>query len=259
MVPRLRGRLARAPSRSAACHDGPVFDRGAPRPGHAGLLLAAAILLAACADQTDDDTAAVDEAGRAVVVVPNEVLADLVERVSCAEDVDVVITPADEAIEPALVVTLDEQPAPDAEILTVSVPAVATTIDRPGADDPWVWLDPIRFAEVARGVGGALTLTGEFDADLIDRCLARIDAEMIQLDEELFEATQALPDEQRSIDVSAPGVAYFATRYEFLTDSSEASVRAGRIISSDRLDGAASYDAMMRANVERAVEELASR
>ncbi len=210
--------------------------------------------LAACAG---DDTAA--DRVPPTVVVPNEVLADLVERVSCAEEVEVAIGAAPARAEPVLVVTLDEEPAPGTDVLTVSVPAVATTIDRPGPDDPWVWLDPIRFSEVAQGVGGALTLTDVFDAELIDRCLARIDAEMVQLDEELFEMTRALPDDERSIDVTAPGVAYFATRYEFLTDESDVSVRAGRIISSDELGGAASYDEMMRINVERTVEVLDSR
>ena len=203
--------------------------------------------LAAC----DDDDAA------PVVVVANEVLADLVERVSCVDDVETVIAGAPDGVDPVLVVTLAEE-TPDTDVLTVSVPAIATTIDRPGPDDPWVWLDPIRFAEVAQGVGGALTLTDVFDADLIDRCLARLDAEMVQLDETLFATTQAIADDRRVIDVSASGVAYFATRYEFLVDESDAAVAAGRIISTDQLDGAASYDEMMLANVARAVEVLGS-
>ena len=203
--------------------------------------------LAACDD--DDDAP--------VVVVANEVLADLVERVSCVDEVETVIAGAPDGVDPVLVVTLAEEP-PDTDVLTVSVPAIATTIDRPGPDDPWVWLDPIRFAEVAQGVGGALTLTDVFDADLIDRCLARLDAEMVQLDETLFATTQAIADDRRVIDVSASGVAYFATRYEFLVDESDAAVAAGRIISTDQLDGAASYDEMMLANVARAVDVLGS-
>lgn len=209
------------------------------------------IALTACADTGGSDEAA------PVVVVPNEVLADLVERVSCVDDVDTVLSPPADGADPALVVSLDEEP-PDDDVLTVSVPAIATTIDRPGPDDPWVWLDPIRFSEIAQGVGGALTLTDVFDADLIDRCLARLDAEMIELDQALFAATRAVPDDRRVIDVSEPGVAYFATRYEFLVDDSDAAVRAGRIISTDRLDGAASYDEMMMTNVERALDALGS-
>lgn len=209
---------------------------------------------AACADEegSDGDHAA------PVVIVPNEVLADLVERVACVDEVVVALRTPPANVEPVLVVTLDEQVPADPETLTVSVPAIATTIDRPGPDDPWVWLDPIRFGELAQGIGGALTLTGAFDADLLDRCLARLDAEMARLDDALFESTQAIDDERRVIDVSAPGVAYFATRYEFLIDESDAAVRAGRIISTDRLDGAASYDEMMLANVERLVEVLES-
>ena len=206
--------------------------------------------LAACAD--DDSTEL------PWVIVPNEVLADLVERVACVEPVQTTIDPDGDSDEPPiLVVTLDEPSG--TEVLTVSVPAVATTIDQPGPDDPWVWLDPTRFAEVAQAVAAALASSGSFDPPLLDRCLARIDAEMTQLDEDLFAATQAIPDDLRSIDVSAPGTLYFASRYEFLIDESDASVRAGRLISSDTLGGAESYDAMMRANVDQVVEILESR
>lgn len=216
------------------------------------LLTAAAMVLAACSgDGSDDDVTA------PLVVVPNEILADLVERVSCVDDIDTAMTAPRDGADPVLVVTLDEEP-PDADVLTMSVPAIATTIDRPGPDDAWVWLDPIRFGEVAQGVGGALTLTDAFDAELIDRCLARLDAEIAELDETLFAMTQAVADDRRVIDVSAPGVAYFATRYEFLVDESNTAVRAGGIISTDRLDGAASYDEMMLANVERVIELLGS-
>ena len=218
----------------------------------AAAILAVAVAVASCAGDGSDGDAT------PVVVVPNEVLADLVDRVSCVDDVEILMTAPPAGVDPALVVTLDEEP-PDTDVLTVSVPAIATTIDRPGPDDPWVWLDPIRFAEIAQGVGGALTLTDAFDADLIDRCLARLDAEMAELDETLFAMTQAIADDRRVIDVSAPGVAYFAARYEFLVDESNAAIRAGGIISSDRLDGAASYDEMMLANVGRAIEVLRSR
>ncbi len=218
------------------------------------ILTAAAALLAGCAS----DDGAQREVTAPTVVVPNEVLADLVERVACAEEIDAVTDVPADGVEPVLVVTLDDAPAPGADVLTVTVASMATTIDRPGPDDPWVWLDPIRFAELGQGIGGALTLTDAFDADLVDRCLARLDAEMVQLDDTLFEMTRAIADDERGIDISEPGVAYFATRYEFLIDESDAASRAGRIISTDRLDGAASYDEMMLANVERAVEELGS-
>jgi ABC-type Zn uptake system ZnuABC Zn-binding protein ZnuA len=196
------------------------------------------------------------------VEVPNEVLADLVERVACVEPASVTVAGTGGAgggdgRAPVLVVTLDESSAPGPDgTLTVSVPSVATTIDRPGPDDPWVWLDPIRFAETAQGVAGALASTGEFDPALLDRCVARIEAQMTALDEELFDATQTIADDERSIDVSAPGTLYFANRYEFLIDESDTAVRAGEIISSDTLSGAASYDEMMRANVDEVVALL---
>jgi ABC-type Zn uptake system ZnuABC Zn-binding protein ZnuA len=191
-----------------------------------------------------------------VVVVPNEVVADLVERVACVEPVAVTIAASGDGIapEPLLVVTLDEAPTTDR--LVVSVPTVATTIERPGPDDSWVWLDPLRASEIARAVAGALAASGAFDPTLLDRCVARIDVQMEQLDQELYEATQVLPDDGRTIDVTPPGTLYFANRYEFLIDGSPASVEAGRIISTDSLGGAESYDAMMRANVRRVVEAL---
>jgi ABC-type Zn uptake system ZnuABC Zn-binding protein ZnuA len=220
--------------------------------------------LAGCA--SDDDGAAPR------VIVPNEVLADLVERVACVEPVETTIDPDGDDGElprPVFVMTLDEPTITstttsargddDDDVLTISIPSVATTIDRPGPDDAWVWLDPTRFAEVGRAAAAALASSEDFDPALLDRCLARLDAEMALLDEELFDATQAIPDELRSIDVSAPGTLYFASRYVFLIDDSERAVRAGGIISTDTLDGADSYDAMMRANVERVVDLLGSR
>jgi ABC-type Zn uptake system ZnuABC Zn-binding protein ZnuA len=208
--------------------------------------------LAACDSQPEP------EAGGPLVVVPNEILADLVERVVCAEPIETTIDPggASDGVLPVLVVTLDEPTTIGDERL--SIPAVATTIERPGPDDPWVWLDPTRFGEIARATAAALASSGQFDAELLDRCLARIDAEMESLDAELFAATQSLPDDQRIIDVSPPGTIYFASRYEFLPDESDAAVEAGRIMSTDVLGGAESYDAMMRSNVEQIMQILGS-
>jgi ABC-type Zn uptake system ZnuABC Zn-binding protein ZnuA len=215
-------------------------------------------IVVALAALTGCDSQPEPEAAEPLVVVPNEVLADLVERVACAEPIETRIDPdgADEGELPVLVVTLDELTTIGDERL--SIPAVATTIERPGPDDPWVWLDPTRFAEIAGATAAALASSGQFDPELLDRCLARIDAEMESLDAELFEATQVLSDERRVIDVSAPGTIYFASRYEFLPDESDVAVEAGRIISTDTLGGSESYDDMMRSNVEQIVEILES-
>jgi ABC-type Zn uptake system ZnuABC Zn-binding protein ZnuA len=218
-------------------------------------ILAIAVALAALAGC---DSQPEPEAVEPLVVVPNEILADLVERVACAEPIETTIDPdgASDGVLPVLVVTLDEPTTIGDERL--SIPAVATTIERPGPDDPWVWLDPTRFGEIARATAAALASSGQFDAELLDRCLARIDAEMESLDAELFAATQSLPDDRRIIDVSAPGTIYFASRYEFLPDESDAAVEAGRIMSTDVLGDAESYDAMMRSNVEQIMQILGS-
>jgi ABC-type Zn uptake system ZnuABC Zn-binding protein ZnuA len=214
-----------------------------------GLTTSGAVgLLGACsADRTAD---------LPLVVVPNEVIADLVERVACVEPVTTVIAADGDGVtpDPVLVVTLDEAPTTDR--LVVSVPTIATTIQRPGPDDAWVWLDPLRAAEVARGVAGGLAASGEFDPPLLDRCVARLDAQMEALDQELYEVTQELPDDRRTIDVSLPGTLYFANRYEFLIDESPSAMEAGRIVSTDSLGGADSYEVMMRAIVRRVVDAL---
>jgi ABC-type Zn uptake system ZnuABC Zn-binding protein ZnuA len=181
--------------------------------------------------------------------------------VACVEELEVRIggLPED-GTTPVAVLTLDEPaatdvPDPDGALL-ISVPAVTTTIDSPDGPDAWVWLDPIRFQELSEAVGGALAASGEFDADLIDRCLARISAEMELLDAELYEMTQTVPESDRLMDVSLPGTLYFANRFEFGIAETDAAVEAGRIMSVDSLGEATSYDDLMRANVAEVVDLL---
>jgi len=224
--------------------------RGAPRPVVAGVCLLASALAAGCGGG--------DDAATPLVVVPNEVLADIVQRVSCVEEVEVVVGDDESTSVPILVLTLDGSPDTDDGGVVLSVPAVTTTIGSPGEPDPWIWLDPIRVAELAQAVSGALASSGRFDPALLDRCIARMDAQMEQLDGELFAATQEISDADRVIDVSLPGTVYFASRYGFFVDDTDAAAEAGRMISADGLDGAASYDDMMRLNTERLVEMLRS-
>ena len=190
------------------------------------------------------------------VVVPNEIIADLVERVSCVEDIVVTIGSDDTMPAPIVVVTLEPSTSSgfDDDVVVLSVPEVATTIDRSGTPDPWVWTDPIRFAELAPAVAGALALSEQFDPELLDRCVARIDAQMAQLDSDIYAATQEIPDSDRSMDLSLPGTLYFANRYEFTPGDSDDAIEAGRIVSVTDLGGAASYDELMRANLERIID-----
>jgi ABC-type Zn uptake system ZnuABC Zn-binding protein ZnuA len=225
------------------------------------LALAAFSLIAVTACGGEESTAN-SEASLPFVVVPNDILGDLVSRVACVEDLEVIVGafPAD-GTTPVAVLTLDEPsangvPDPDGALL-ISVPAVTTTIDSPDGPDAWVWLDPIRFQELSEAVGGALAASGEFDAGLIDRCLARISAEMELLDTELYEVTQTVPESDRLMDVSLPGTLYFANRFEFGIAETDAAVEAGRIMSVDSLGEATSYDDLMRANVAEVVDLLA--
>jgi ABC-type Zn uptake system ZnuABC Zn-binding protein ZnuA len=218
------------------------------------------MVMAAC---TDEESTANSEAPTPLVVVPNDILGDLVSRVACVEELEVRIggLPED-GTTPVAVLTLDEPaatdvPDPDGALL-ISVPAVTTTIDNPDGPDAWVWLDPIRFQELSEAVGGALAASGEFDAGLIDRCLARFRAEMDLLDAELYELTQTIPESDRVMDVSLPGTLYFANRFEFGIAETGAASEAGRMMSVDSLGEATSYDELMRSNVEDVVELLAT-
>jgi ABC-type Zn uptake system ZnuABC Zn-binding protein ZnuA len=226
----------------------------------AALAAPAAMVMAAC---TGEESTANSEAPTPLVVVPNDILGDLVSRVACVEGLEVRIggLPED-GTTPVAILTLEEPaatdvPDPDGALL-ISVPAVTTTIDSPDGPDAWVWLDPIRFQELSEAVGGALAASGEFDAGLIDRCLARIRAEMDLLDAELYELTQTIAESDRLMDVSLPGTLYFANRFEFGIAETDAAVDAGRIMSVDSLGEANSYDELMRSNVEDVVELLAS-
>lgn len=204
--------------------------------------------------------AACDEPATVVpsVVVPNDIIGDLVSRVGCVEALDVIVGEPEADRTPILVLTLDPASstadAGDGAPFLLSVPAAVTTVDRLGEPDAWVWTDPIRFSELAFPVAGALAQSGQFDAELLDRCVARIEAEMELLDEELFSATQAVPDTARVMDISLPGTIYFANRYGFGVDDSPAAVDAGVLMSMTDLDGAESYDQMMRSRVDRLVE-----
>jgi ABC-type Zn uptake system ZnuABC Zn-binding protein ZnuA len=227
------------------------------------LLALAALSLMSAAACSGEESTANSEAPTPLVVVPNDILGDLVSRVACVEELEVIVggLPED-GTRPVAVLTLDEPaatdvPDPDGALL-VSVPAVTTTIDSPDGPDAWVWLDPIRFQELSEAVGGALAASGEFDAGLIDRCLARISAEMDLLDAELYELTQTIPEGDRVMDVSLPGTLYFANRFEFGIAETDPAVEAGRVMSVDSLGGAASYDELMRTNVEDVVELLAA-
>jgi ABC-type Zn uptake system ZnuABC Zn-binding protein ZnuA len=225
------------------------------------LLVLAALSLTTVAACSGEEPTANSEVPLPFVVVPNDILGDLVSRVACVEDLEVLVgaLPAD-GTTPVAVLTLDEPAATDVPdpdgALVISVPAVTTTIDSPDGPDAWVWLDPIRFQELSEAVGGALAASGEFDAGLIDRCLARIGAEMELLDGELYEMTQTIPEGDRVMDVSLPGTLYFANRFEFGIAETDAAVEAGRVMSVDSLGEATSYDDLMRANVAEVVDLL---
>lgn len=225
---------------------------------------AAAVTVSAIAACGDEAAADVPRA-----VVPNEVLGELVRQVSCVEDIDVTVgESADVEVTvgesadvspPVLRITLEEPVSSDRvddEAFVLAVSTAATTLDNLGEPDTWVWTDPIRYFEFGTAVAGALAQSGRFDPALLDRCLARIEVEMTELDIELFAETQALSDEIREMAISPPGAIYFANRYGFAPAESDPATQAGRIISVDDLGGASSYAEMMRWRVEQIVDVL---
>lgn len=217
---------------------------------------ALALLATACGDGGDDEA-------NPVVRVPNPVIADLVESVACTGDVDVVVAEENSTTgsAPGIEVVLDPSDLGSAAAaatgpLVVALVDTVPTIDLGRGDDAWVWLDPLRMIQVSQTVGAAMVASGEFDPDVIDRCLARVQVELEQLSDEMLALADELTDEQRVIDIDAPGTVYFADSFGFVLDTSPAAVEAGAIMSSDDLDGHESYDTMMLAHTEAAIAVL---
>lgn len=213
-----------------------------------GLVCAAAV---GCAD---------DDGGTGPrVAVPNTILADLVERVGCADPVDVVVGVPDDGVDPVIELSLDPVPDPSsspAGPLVLPVAEAGDAIDTPTGADAWVWTDPIRYRQVAEAVGAALVSQAGSDPALIDRCLARIDVETTALDEELFTALDVLDPDERVLDIDAPGAVYFATRYEFAPSQLPAAIAAAQIVSVDDLGDAETYEDLMRTVVDGVIATL---
>jgi ABC-type Zn uptake system ZnuABC Zn-binding protein ZnuA len=217
------------------------------------LVLAGAF--AACSDDDVGDGGGTDEGAADTVVVPNSILAELVDRVACVDPVEVVVGVPDDGIEPVLELTLDAVPRTD-DHLVLSVAAAGDAIDSPRGVDPWVWTDPIRYRQVAEVVAAALVTETGAEPDLVDRCIARLDTQMAALDEELFAALGVLGDEARVLDIDPPGALYFATRYEFAPSQLPAAVDAAAIVSVDELGEAADYESLMRSVVDDLITTL---
>jgi ABC-type Zn uptake system ZnuABC Zn-binding protein ZnuA len=219
-------------------------------------LAVAALAVVGCSDDGDDDAST----DAPLVVVPNTILAELVQRVACVGEVRTVVAsdPAASEDDPIALITLetpDRAPAPPtADTIVISVPESVTTVDTIDGPDAWVWTDPIRYAELSTTVGALLAGRPEFDAEIVDRCLARIDAEMELLDVELFDEVGVVDD--RTIDIAEPGVVYFASRYEFAPGDSDEATAAGRTVSVDDLGDATSYEELMRRVVADVVATL---
>jgi len=203
--------------------------------------------VAACGGGNDDAAPRVQ--------VPNTILAELVERVACVDDVEVVVGPGTDGVTPILELTLDDQ-AVASDRLVVPVGAAGEAIATASGSDPWVWTDPIRYRQVAETVAGALATETDVDPTLLDRCIARIDTQMTALDEELFERLGTLDDDARLIDIDAPGAVYFATRYEFIPSQLPVAIAAAEVVSVDELGDADSYETLMRDVVDGVLATL---
>jgi ABC-type Zn uptake system ZnuABC Zn-binding protein ZnuA len=244
----------------------------------AGLMMVVGLsgVLAGCSGGDDSGASA------ALVVVPNDVLADVVERVGCVGDIEVAVGPleSDDGRVPAIELALDDgegvagnggattgdgaestagttrvgTSTDGGQTFVVAIPDVVSTLDGSDGDiDSAIWMDPSRLAALVPAIAGALVAGAGLDAELVDRCVARVLTEIEQVDVAIAERLAELGPTDRIIDVSEPGVVYFASRYDLAPSTGPLAVEAGAALAVDDLDGAESYDDMMLANADRIV------
>ena len=214
------------------------------RPG-TGLIVAVAMLgavLTGCGDDASDD--------RPAVIATTTVLGDVVTRVAGDGATVEVLLPlgadphgyqasarqAAAVVEADLVVAnglglevglhdvLESAAADGATILEAStlidpIPFGEGAHDEPddedehGEYDPHLWLDPLRMAEVARGIAAALEESHP-GGGWTERAEAYA-AELAEADRQIAEILAAVPEQNRKLITAHEALGYFADRYGF--------------------------------------------
>jgi zinc/manganese transport system substrate-binding protein len=82
-------------------------------------------------------------------------------------------------------------------------------------DDPHVWQDPMRTAEVVAALGDVLVAEVGLDAAAVQRCVEGYTAELEALDAQVGEMTSRVPAERRVLVTNHDALGYFADRYDF--------------------------------------------
>lgn len=194
--------------------------------------LVAVLALAGCAA-----TAGGADDGRLRVVASMSVLADLAERVGGGHvEVTSLVpvgndphvhepTPSDaRAIADADLLLANgvglepwfDALAGDAPVLRVAARLADQVVDdEDGEPDPHLWMVPGNAATYADAIADAIARLDPAHADDVERAAQALRAELTELDQELADRLDAVPDERRVLITPHDAYAYFAAHYGF--------------------------------------------
>ncbi len=87
--------------------------------------------------------------------------------------------------------------------------------DHHDGDDPHIWFDPVRVADMLPELGDALTAATGLGPTAVAGCVADYQQELAAVDAEIADIVQAIPVDDRELVTNHDGFAYFADRYGF--------------------------------------------
>lgn len=185
--------------------------------------------------------------GRPAVVVTTSIWADVVEQVACTDEIEVTtlipngadthtfeLSIADRArldgaelivtnglgLEEQLADPLDQAAGAGTPIFVIgdeveTIPYGTGSGDGPADEDPHVWQDPRRVADIVTPLARRLIDDGGLDADAIEACAASYVAKLLATDRDIERLVAGLPQSQRQLVTSHDSMGYFADRYGF--------------------------------------------